>query len=94
MTRCRTHTARNLHSRYGMSTSDYDTLLARQQGACAGCGRLHHPDNVLHVDHDHTSETVRGLLCNSCNSVLGFAHDDPTILYALVAYLVHPPASA
>ena len=71
--------------RYGISTADYDALLARQGGACAICRRK--SDRRLQVDHCHTTKEVRGLLCNNCNTTLGRCRDDPDILRAAIAYL-------
>ncbi len=61
--------ASELRINYGMTITDYDAMLARQGGGCAICGsttsggRGRH----FHVDHDHVSGKVRGLLCHRCN---------------------------
>jgi len=80
--------------RYGISEEDYQLLLADQGGVCAICGepetvRQANGDDVkpLAVDHCHTTEVVRGLLCNGCNTGLGLFKDDPSILMAAVTYL-------
>lgn len=41
----------------------------------------------LAVDHDHETGIYRGLLCGSCNVVLGLVNDDPLILKRMVQYL-------
>jgi hypothetical protein len=56
---------------YGISLVDYNRLLASQCGTCAICHRLPPAGKVLHVDHDHTSGKVRGLLCALCNIAVG-----------------------
>lgn len=58
--------------RYGMPEGEYDAMLARQGGTCAICHVLPEKSGkgVLHIDHDHATGTVRGLLCNRCNSAL------------------------
>lgn len=56
-------------SRTGITEAEYDRLLAVQGGGCAICGN---PPKTrrLHVDHDHKTGAVRGLLCFRCNRAL------------------------
>ena len=79
---------RTLKRRYGISLEQYDEMLAAQGGTCV-CGRTPEscPHGVLHVDHDHKTNRVRGLLCPSCNRVLGLVQDRPDLLRALAEYL-------
>jgi len=77
-----------LKYRYGIAVEEYERLLALQAGVCAICelppsGRF----KYLAVDHDHLTGQVRGLLCNTCNSALGYMKDDPSLLQAAVKYL-------
>lgn len=73
---------------YGIRESDYNEMFVEQNGCCLGCGKhqseLSHP---LHVDHDHKSGKIRGLLCKLCNSAIGNAKDDVSILQRLIDYL-------
>lgn len=73
---------------YGITSGDYCRMFALQLGRCAICkqNRLNRYGN-LDVDHDHATGKVRGLLCNSCNQMLGQAGDSATVLRAAVAYL-------
>jgi hypothetical protein len=58
--------------------------MALQQGnACALCGQ----GKPEHVDHDHVSGRVRGILCFGCNRALGYVADDPIRLHRLADYL-------
>lgn len=61
-------------------------MLVKQGGVCKTCQR---PPKVyrLHVDHDHVTGRVRGILCGRCNWVLGLIKDSPTLLKALQEYL-------
>lgn len=56
----------HLRCTYGITTKQYDIILALQGGVCAICKR---PPKAtrLHVDHDHHDGRVRGLLCYFCN---------------------------
>jgi hypothetical protein len=73
-----------LRARRGVSRERYEALYDLQGGRCAICER---PHDVLHVDHDHTTERVRGWLCSRCNLALGQFKDDPRRLRAAAAYL-------
>lgn len=78
-----------IRSKYGLTQEEYEKLLCDQGGVCANPA-CHTPDNngrTLHVDHDHETGRVRGLLCFSCNVVLGKVRDDPATLRGLIAYL-------
>jgi len=55
-------------SRLGLTLDDYERLLAAQGGVCAICKRPpKQGGRRLHVDHDHSTGSVRGLLCFICN---------------------------
>ncbi len=45
-------------------------------------------DISLHVDHDHSTGKVRGILCFCCNNALADFQEDPAVLMKAVAYLV------
>jgi len=50
-------------SKYAMTFLQYATLWVLQEGRCALCRST----GKLHVDHDHDTGRVRGLLCQNCN---------------------------
>lgn len=61
--------------------------LRRQAGdPCDVCGKV---DDIsrMHIDHDHATGKIRGLLCQGCNTALGYVKDNPLILRALALYL-------
>ena len=66
-----------------------DALRLSQQGRCAVCGVLEvdAPRKRFHLDHDHVTLAVRGLLCGNCNLGLGHFKDDPSRLRAAIKYL-------
>jgi len=74
-------------TRYGLSAARYDALMDQQGGRCAVCGGPPTGQGRLHVDHDHATSLVRGLLCHDCNTGIGSLKDDLSILRAAVAYL-------
>jgi len=82
----------HLKQKYGMTTEQYDEMLAAQGGGCAICGRPPRPDISLHVDHDHATGAIRGLSCFRCNNALGDFDDDISLLESAVRYLhAHDP---
>lgn len=77
-----------LKRRFGITPQDYDAMLKAQGGVCAICGTADpSPWEWLCVDHCHSTNTVRGLLCAHCNNMLGHARDKPETLRAAISYL-------
>lgn len=79
-----------LGAKYGMTEKQYDDMSSAQENVCAMCSmpqRAHGTITRLVVDHDHTTGTVRALLCDSCNLLLGFAGDDVALLEKAIDYL-------
>lgn len=69
---------------YGLTIAQVDAILEAQGGACLLCGRQ---NRKWHIDHDHTTGTVRAILCTKCNNGLGFFDDNPAALRRAAAYL-------
>jgi hypothetical protein len=59
-----------LMSRYGISLQTYNEMLNSQNGKCYLCDNTE-GDKRLHVDHNHETGKVRGILCSPCNTKLG-----------------------
>lgn len=78
--------AGNLRFHYGLDVDEYRAILTAQGYACAICKRSF-AEVVPHVDHDHASGRVRGVLCAPCNFALGSFQDDPKRLASALAYL-------
>lgn len=92
-----------IKSRYGLSEAAYLAMLAAQEGVCAICGEPpREGENRLGVDHDHAccpgqrtcGGCVRGLLCNRCNTGLGWFREAPPLFERAAAYLRTPPSRA
>ena len=74
---------------YGISLIEYDKMFEQQGGVCAICGKSQPQQfHRLAVDHDHKTNKVRGLLCQSCNGMLGLAKDNIVTLSNAIKYLV------
>ena len=63
---------------FGISQEEYTRLLLSQGGKCAICGKENSGRMWkgkycrMFVDHDHTTKKVRGLLCQKCNTAIGW----------------------
>jgi hypothetical protein len=80
---------RRLQRRYGLSREDYETLLARQGGACGICKQP--VAEALVVDRSRATGRVRGLLCRRCKAALPWFRDDHALLLRAIAYLKNGP---
>lgn len=86
--------------RYGITAKQQRDLWLTQGGKCGVC-RAHLAEvgpgtKHVHVDHNHETGVVRGLLCSSCNQIDGHLNKigvTPAAFAArLQAYLDSPPA--
>jgi hypothetical protein len=62
-------------------------MYRAQGGLCDICKNPPKPNRALCVDHDHITGKNRGLLCDYCNSAIGFLKDDTQVLAAAIVYL-------
>jgi hypothetical protein len=88
---------------FGLTVADYAGLMEKQAGVCACCKHpetaIHNITRLpkrLAVDHDHAKEyapgrcrkeAVRGLLCQRCNCIAGYARDSVEVLLGVALYL-------
>lgn len=79
--------AQNLHRLYGITPSSFERRLRGQKGLCAICTLPPPGGQRLHVDHDHKTGKIRGLLCHGCNTFLGKLEKRLSRLPAILAYL-------
>ncbi len=84
--RMRTHggsRSYHLKARYGITAAEYDAMVEAQGGVCAMCEERA-PE---HVDHDHLTGRIRGVLCSCCNQALGNLRDSVDLARRAVDYL-------
>ena len=94
--------AYQLRHRYGIELEEWQAILDRQGGGCAGCLRSEAEVGRLFVDHDHgccpggrsCGRCVRGLLCRACNTALGLVGEDEAVLRSMRAYVKRAPRGA
>ena len=76
-----------IKARYGISEDKVRDLLARQNFKCAICMVKIDFRFSGHIDHDHKSGEVRGILCGSCNRAIGLLKDDHVVIAEAAAYI-------
>lgn len=72
---------------FGVTENQWLTMLVLQDCKCAICTDELYGDKYTHVDHDHETDAVRGLLCHHCNTGIGLLRDSPDVLRAAISYL-------
>jgi hypothetical protein len=85
--KARSNRKSHLKRTFGLTLEEYDEMLAAQRGGCAICGDTPEAGKTLHIDHDHETGLVRGLLCQRCNHGLGLFREDDTLLQEAAAYV-------
>ena len=73
-----------LKRKYGITLKEYGELYNKQKGKCAICNKK---CKVLHIDHDHITGKVRGLLCGEHNRGIGMFNDNKDLLLKAINYL-------
>lgn len=76
---------RHLKKQYGITADGFELLVMAQFGLCAIC--LKEVGSELHVDHDHATGRIRGLLCGNCNRAVGQLKDRPSLARSAARYL-------
>jgi len=81
---------KSLRLNYGITLDQWNEMFDLQGRQCAICGstKPNHASGQFVVDHCHEFGQVRGILCGSCNIMLGHAKDDVNTLFAAAMYLV------
>ena len=72
---------------YNLTIEQFENMLQEQNGKCAICNEENSNNSDLCVDHNHTTEIVRGLLCRRCNMGLGYFKDDIELMKSGIEYL-------
>lgn len=67
----------HLKSRYGTTPEEYQAKFDAQNGQCeiCKCALEPAPSVKTHLDHDHKTGRLRGLLCSKCNTRLPAIED-------------------
>lgn len=79
--------------RYGITYEEVIAMAEAQDYLCKICDKKcaflnGNRGNAFHIDHCHTTNKVRGLICATCNRGLGLFYDSPEFLRRAADYLV------
>ncbi|MFX1317290.1 MAG: endonuclease VII domain-containing protein [Promethearchaeota archaeon] len=85
------------YKNFNITLREFEKMLMDQNSKCAICG-MHFDDTLQldlkyttfftpNIDHDHKTGKIRGIICNRCNRLLGFARDNILILFSAIKYL-------
>lgn len=86
--RARAWERRSHLKQYGLTVETFAALLRSQSGGCAACGGPPNgKGNTFHVDHDHSTGAIRGLLCHNCNAALGLLKERQERITMLSNYI-------
>jgi len=72
---------------YGLTETQYNQLLVAQQHKCLICDTSFISKKLTHIDHCHTTNKVRGILCHYCNTALGLFKESIPILKTAIKYI-------
>lgn len=71
---------------YDLSVEQYKAMVTAQNNKCAICNK--EPKNSrLCVDHSHSTEEIRGLLCHKCNRAIGLLEENKDNFLRAITYL-------
>lgn len=76
----------HMRSFYRISKNEYDIMLENQKDCCACCGKPFGSSKIV-IHHDHSTGTLRGLLCIPCNVILGLSHENPETLRRILRFI-------
>lgn len=83
----------DLWRKYNLTIDELNKTIELQAGLCTICTKEMKPGRDTHIDHDHKTNHIRGILCRECNIILGMIKDDATILIDAATYLINKGAS-
>lgn len=74
---------KHLRTKYNLTPEQVDVMKTKQASKCAICFR----ETALDIDHNHSTNQIRALLCRRCNRVIGMMCEDPFIVRRAAEYL-------
>lgn len=79
---------RRIKKEYNLARDEFYAILEIQKHLCPICGNdISEQDKNIHIDHNHDTGIVRGILCSKCNQGIGLFMENKNILKSAIAYL-------
>jgi hypothetical protein len=72
---------------YGVDEAAFQALRESQGGICPICADPLPGVDRTHIDHCHTTNRVRGLLCGPCNQGIGLLRESEVIMRRAIDYV-------
>lgn len=76
--------------KYNVDKELASELYYKSKETCDSCGTSWLDSRQkfrFHIDHDHNTRLVRGVLCHCCNTALGLLKEDRKKISSLLSYL-------
>jgi hypothetical protein len=73
--------------KFGITLEEVLNILKNQNNKCAICSLSVKLGSKTHLDHDHLTGNIRGVLCQKCNHGIGLFNDSTQILKSAILYL-------
>lgn len=71
----------------GVSVEAFTAIIKAQNGMCAICGNVLDGGRQTHLDHNHATGQVRGVLCRGCNHGIGHFRENVEMMMSAIRYL-------
>ena len=73
--------------KYNINLEELSNLKKKQNNCCGICFKPFENTKKTHVDHNHYTLKIRGILCSNCNLGLGQFRDSISNLERAIEYL-------
>lgn len=81
----------HLRKRFGLTVQEFRAMVDAAEGRCPICQKR---PTEWHIDHDHSTGLVMGVVCSACNiGPLATTYHDPAFVLRLHAFLTNSPAA-
>lgn len=78
-----------LKKTFGITLIEYENIIEFNKNKCPICNtNVDELSKSPHVDHCHSSNKIRGILCTNCNTGLGLFKDNKEALAKAIKYLL------